>query len=177
LALSATWPFSTVGTGEDGNAGLEEALASNQYSFGYVAVPYIWGEVQNGPVEAAAVENAAGKYVLPSLSAISADAAAATPATIPAQGAGTSGTDETLDNAFNVNIVWGPASAPTAYPASTYTYGLIPTSGAPDQAALENFVTWAVNPSTGGGDLGENDGYAPLPSEMVTYLNSLVGQL
>jgi phosphate transport system substrate-binding protein len=169
--LSATWPF-TAGTGEAGNAGIELALAENQYSISYVAVPYIWGEVQNGPVEAAAVENSAGKFVLPSLPAISAEADAATPATIPAQDT----SNDTEDQNFAVNIVWGPKSATTAYPASTYTYGLIPASGATDQAALQAFVEWATNPLLGG-DLGENDGYAALPSGMSTYVENLASKV
>jgi ABC-type phosphate transport system substrate-binding protein len=63
-----------------------------------------------------------------------------------------------------VSIVDPPASAANAWPDSTFTYVIVPTSS-PKAAALKAFITYALGP----GQAFANDlGYGTLPSQVVT---------
>ncbi|MHB1569504.1 MAG: phosphate ABC transporter substrate-binding protein PstS [Solirubrobacteraceae bacterium] len=144
-AVTVAWPG---GVGGKGNSGIGGVLSSTNGSIGYITFAYV---VENH-FDYGLVQNAAGKFVGPSVSSI--EAAASAFKTVP-QG-GTQG----------VSIVDPPASAPTAYPISTFTYVLIPksTSGAA-ATALKKFVGWAV---TTGQQYGPKLVFAPLPKAVVS---------
>jgi phosphate transport system substrate-binding protein len=100
----------------------------------------------------ALVQNSAGKYPTPGVPSISAAAAAAT--SIPS--GGTQG----------VSLTDPPTSAPNAYPISTFTYIIVPTSTSSAVGnALHKFIDWAV--TTGQAD-GPDLDFAPLPAKAVT---------
>jgi phosphate transport system substrate-binding protein len=82
------------------------ALSRAQGAITYIDAAY---SIQNG-FSYASLQNRAGKYTLPDRAAVA--AAASTLATVPP------------DNA--VSIVDPPASAPAAYPLSTFTYAIVP---------------------------------------------------
>ena len=135
-----------VGLGGKGNSGVGGVLSSTNGAIAYIALAYV---VEN-KFDDAAVQNAAGKFVAPGISSIS--AAAATLTSVPS--GGTSG----------ISIVDPPASAPAAYPISTFTYVLVPKSS-PKAKELKAFISWAI--SSTGQAFGPKLDFAPLPSKVV----------
>jgi phosphate transport system substrate-binding protein len=136
-STTVSWP---VGQGRKGNTGLAQAIAQTNGGFAYIAVSYLIAD--NLP--AVSVRNAAGRYIVPNLSAIS--AAAKVVHSVPANN--------------EVTIVNPPASARSAYPISTFTYVILPTN--PSQGStLKSFVNYAL---TGGQQFGPRLDFAPLPS-------------
>jgi phosphate transport system substrate-binding protein len=114
-----------VGTGGKGNDGVAAAVGRTDGALGYLAISYVFGN----HLDYALVKNAAGQFPVPGPDTISAAAAAVKK--IPA------------DNA--ISLTNPPASAPSAYPISTYTYALVPQSSGKAQA-LREFLTYAIGP-------------------------------
>ena len=144
-ATTVNWPG---GVGGKGNSGVGGVLTSTNGSIAYIAIAYVLAN----KFDFGLVQNAAGKYPTPGVPSISAAAAAVT--SVPAGGtAGISLTDP-------------PASAPNAYPISTFTYVLAPqTSTSPAVGtALRNFISWAI---TTGQASGAKLEFAPLPAKVV----------
>ena len=131
-------PF-PAGTPAKGNSGVAAAIQATDGAIGYVSVAYALGN--HLPV--AAIRNRAGRYATPGIRAIA--AAASTLTRVPA------------DN--GVSIVDPPATAPTAYPISTFTYVIVPTH-TPKAAALRRFIFYAL---TQGQKLGAKLVFAPIP--------------
>lgn len=131
-AVSATWkskigvstqPAFPAGVGAKGSGGVAGVVSRTSGSVTYVDVAYA---IKNH-LHFAAVKNAAGKFLFPSLRRISA-AAAAFP-TVPANN--------------ELHIVNPPKSAPLAYPICTYTYVIVPQQTA-HAAELRKLIFWAL---------------------------------
>jgi phosphate transport system substrate-binding protein len=141
---ASTQPAFPTGTGAEKNSGIAAAVQSTDGAIGYVAVAYIASESLNE----ALLQNAAGKYPEPSVKAITAAAAAVTE----------------IQPDGSVPLVNPPASAPDAYPMSTYSYAIVPQSS-PKAEALKAFLTYAI---TDGQSFGPDLGYPALPDAIVT---------
>ncbi len=114
-------------------------LSKTDGAIGYLTIAY----VTSNSLNYALLQNAAGNYPKASIPAI--NAAAATAKSVPPSG---------------VSIVDPPASANNAWPDSTFTYVIVPTST--DKAdALKKFITYALGP---GQSFAEGLGYGTLPS-------------
>ena len=132
-----------TGVGGDGSDGLAAALTKTDGAIGYLTIAY----VTSNDLNYALLQNAAGNYPKASISAI--NAAAATAKSVPPGG---------------VSIVDPPASAKNAWPDSTFTYVIVPTST--DQAdALKKFITYALGP---GQSFAEGLGYGTLPKQVIS---------
>jgi phosphate transport system substrate-binding protein len=131
------------GLGSKGNDGVSATLSRLNGGIGYVAISY----VAPNHLDYARIQNAAGKYPTPGIASITAAAKAVT--TIPS------------DNA--ISLVDPPASAPGAYPISTYTYALVPMKSG-KATTMRDFLTYAV---TAGQAFGPPLEFAPLPSHVV----------
>ena len=144
-ATTVNWPG---GLGAKGNSGVGGALQSTDGGIAYIAIAYV---LQN-KFDFALVQNAAGKYPVPGPPSIAAAAAAVK--TIPA--GGTAG----------ISLVDPPASAPDAYPISTFTYVIVPKSGSSSAVAagMKKFIGWAI--TTGQKGVQDLD-FAPLPAPVV----------
>ncbi len=70
-------------------------------------------------------------------------------------------------------IVDPPKSAKIAYPISTFTYVIAPTT-APNGAELKEFVSFAI--SKAGQALGPSLDFAPLPKVVLAADNKTVGR-
>ena len=141
---NATQVAFPVGIGGKGNSGVGGVLTSTNGSIAYIAIAYTLAN----KFDYALVQNAAGKYPVPGIPSISAAAAAV----------------KTVPNGNNaVSIVNSPASAPSAYPISTYTYAIVPTQSS-KAAPMKAFISWAT--STGQA-LGTKLNFAPLPSQII----------
>ena len=114
-----------AGAGAKGSSGVAAALSRAKGGITYIDAAY---SIENG-FAYAALQNQAGKFVLPERAAVA--AAAATVTSIPP------------DNA--ISIVDPPASAPVAYPLATFTYAIVPQrSGKAD--LLKPFLLYAIGP-------------------------------
>ncbi len=135
---ASTQPSFPTGTGAKGSSGVAGVIASTNGAIGYVDVAY----AETNHFQYAAVENAAGSFVLPTVPSIAAAAAA------------TRGADSIVDP---------PASAPNAYPISTFTYVIVPRQTA-NATPLRAFLNYAV---TTGQRFGPKLLFAPLPANVV----------
>lgn len=150
---NATQVKFTVGIGGKGNSGVGGAISSTPGSIGYIAISYVLAN----KFDYALIQNAAGKYPVPGVASIS--AAAATLKEVPANN--------------EVSIVNPPASAPGAYPISTFTYALVPEK-APKASTLKPFLQWAI---TEGQKFGPKLDFAPLPAKVVSADEATIAKI
>jgi phosphate transport system substrate-binding protein len=138
---SPSWPEGVGGKGNEGVAGLVRQLPG---TIGYVELIYA---LQN-KMTFGAVKNAAGNWITASIAGVT--AAAASVKQMPAD--------------FRVSITNAPGA--DAYPISSFTYLLIPTSGSnqANRAVLKDMLSWVVKS-------GESQvsalSYAPLPQSVI----------
>ncbi len=142
------WP---VGLGGQGNAGVAGQIRQLPGSIGYIELAY----ARQNKLAYAALKNAAGTFVLPTIESVT-EAAAAVAAKLP----------PTTD--FRVSIVNAPAK--TAYPISSFTYLLVyeTQTDAAKGKKLIDFIKWAIH--EGEADAAKLD-YAPLPANVVALLD------
>jgi phosphate transport system substrate-binding protein len=148
-----TQPAFPTGVGAKGSSGVAGVIKNTDGAIGYVDVAY----ARQNNLAYAGIENAAGRFQLPEVATIRA-AAAAAPSPKP--------------NAA-VSIVNPPASAPLAYPISTFTYAIVPTSSS-KAATMRDFLTYAV---TTGQSFGPKLLFAPLPPRVVAASKRAIAEI
>lgn len=142
-----------AGIGSKGSSGVAATVTATNGSIGYLTLAYVLA----GKLNDALIQNAAGKYPVPGIMSI--EAAAKTLKSVPANN--------------EVSIVDPPASAPEAYPISTFTYALVPQKSSKAEA-LKPFLKWAI---TTGQEFGPKLDFAPLPPEVVAADEATIGKL
>ena len=135
-STTVSWP---VGPGAKGNTGMAQAVSQTNGAIAYIEVAYLIAD----RLPAAAVKNAAGRWIVPNLSAIA--AAANTVHSVPANN--------------ELNITNPGRGAKSAYPISGYTYAFVPTN-ASQGALLRQFIGYAI---TGGQQFSPRLDYVPIP--------------
>jgi phosphate transport system substrate-binding protein len=125
---TSTQPAFPAGVGAKGSSGVAGVVSQTKGAIGYNDIAYA---IKNH-LHFAAVKNAAGKYLFPSLRRIQA-AAVAFP-TVPANN--------------ELHIVNPPKSAKLAYPISTYTYVIVHKKSA-HAAELRKMIFWALTQGQG----------------------------
>lgn len=146
------WP---VGQGGKGNEGVTGQIKQQPNTIGYVELAYA---AQN-KLPVALIKNAGGKFVEPSIDAVTAAAA---------------GSAANTPDDLRVSIT--NAAGADAYPISSYTYILLYKNqkDAAKGKALVDFVWWGIHD---GEQYAKDLLYAPLPSEIVkraeTKINSI----
>jgi phosphate transport system substrate-binding protein len=120
---NSTQPSFPAGVGAKGSGGVAGVVKNTPGAVTYVDVAY----ALTNHIKFAAVKNAAGKFLYPSLRRMGA-AAAAFPK-VPASN--------------EMHIVNPPKSAPLAYPICTYTYVIVPQQ-TPHAAELRKLIFWAL---------------------------------
>ena len=143
----------SAGTGGKGSSGVAAALSRAKGGITYIDAAY---SIENG-FAYAALQNKAGKFVLPDRQAVA--AAAATVTTVPA------------DNA--VSIVDPPASAPAAYPLATFTYAIVPEKS-PKADLLKPFLLYAIGP---GQRFAAGLEFATLPEAILAADRKTIGRI
>jgi phosphate transport system substrate-binding protein len=143
------WP---VGLGAKGNDGVTGQVKQTPGAIGYVELAY----ARQNKLPMAAIRNAAGQYVAPSIEAVTA-AAAGVAQTLPAN------TD------YRLSIVNAPGAQ--AYPISSFTWMLVYKTqpNAEKGRKLLEFLKWALHD---GEQSAASLDYAPLPAKFVTRLDS-----
>jgi phosphate transport system substrate-binding protein len=150
---SSTLVTFPTGTGGRGNEGVAASLTRLDGTIGYLAVSYVFQQ----HLDYALVQNAAGKFPQPGIDSFS--AAAKTVKSLPPSNA--------------VSITNPPASAPDAYPVSTFTYALVP--GKTSKAdPLKKFLTYAIGP---GQKFGPALQFAPLPPVVLQADRQAIARL
>jgi phosphate transport system substrate-binding protein len=120
---TSTQPAFPAGVGAKGSSGVAGVVSNTKGAVGYADVAYA---IKNH-LHFAAVRNAAGKFLYPSLRRI--EAAALAFPKVPANN--------------EMHIVNPPKSAKYAYPISTYTYVMVHRS-TPHAAELRRMIFWAL---------------------------------
>jgi phosphate transport system substrate-binding protein len=135
---SPKWP---TGTGQAQNDGVAGAIKQIPGSIGYVELTFI---LTNKGMQYGQVKNAAGSFINASVESVTAAAEGLT--------------------SFPASITNAPGKS--AYPISTMTYLLIPSTipDAKKRDAIKGFLGWALKD---GQKLAPPLGYAPLPKEVV----------
>jgi phosphate transport system substrate-binding protein len=132
-----------AGVGGKGNAGVTAVVSSTNGSIGYISASYI---IAHG-LPAAALQNAAGKFEYPNLKNI--ENAAASVKHVPSNN--------------EMHIVNPPKKYRIAYPLSTFTYAIVPTT-APQKRLLADWVYYAM---TKGQKFGAALDFAPIPKVVL----------
>jgi phosphate transport system substrate-binding protein len=117
---SVNWP---AGTGASGSAGVAGVVQNTPGAMCYVDTAF----AVTNHLHFASIENAAGKFINPSIRNVAAAGGAVTK--VPANN--------------EIHIVDPPKSLPTAYPISTYTYIILPLKAA-HATELRKMVFWAL---------------------------------
>ena len=148
---SVAWP---VGLGGKGNEGVTGLVKQTPNALGYVELVYA---VQN-KLPYAEIRNYAGTFVVPTLESVTA-AAAAVP-NMPAD--------------FRVSITDAPS--PDAYPISSFTWLLIPSSIADGEKghAIVQFLDWMLGD---GQTYTKPLGYAPLPPSVIALERAVIPKI
>jgi phosphate transport system substrate-binding protein len=148
-----------AGIGENGNSGVAGEVRTNNGTIGYISAYYLINE----RISTAAVENAAGKYEVPNLSAI--EDASKSNSTVTGQGPAFTG----------ISIVYPSKKYKTAYPISTYTYAIVNKNDS-NVSTVQGFLNWVISPS-GGLYAGTQLDFAPLPSSVRSADAGLISSL
>lgn len=133
FSTTVPWPNVPGSVTGIGNGGVVDQLANYQGSVGYVGVSWLDQGLKAGLGEAA-VQNRAGRFLLPTNATILAAANAQVKKT-PAN--------------ERMTLIYGPGV--NSYPIINYEYSIINKNqpSASVAAALRTFLTWAVNPKDG----------------------------
>jgi len=149
-----SWP---AGLGAKGNDGVTGQVKQTPGAIGYVELAY----ARQNKLPTAAIRNAGGQYVEPSIEAVTA-AAAGVAQKLPA----------TTD--YRLSIVNAPGAQ--AYPISSFTWILVYKTqpNAEKGKQLKDFLQWAAHE---GQQLAPSLDYAPLPGALVTRIDSTLATI
>ena len=148
--VAVSWPN---GTGQRGSAGVAAGVAQTPGGIGYVDVAY----ALHNHLSYFAIQNKSGKYATPGLKGILAAASS----------------DQKPDANNALSIVNPPKKFPLAYPISTYTYVIVPTS-TPKAADLRKFLFWAV---TKGQAYGPKLLFQPIPKPVLVVAEKTIKKI
>jgi phosphate transport system substrate-binding protein len=133
FTTTITWPSAPGALAEDGNSGMVAACKTTVGCIAYVGISYQTQALQAG-LDYAQLQNAKGRYVLPSRISIAAEATSFVKKT-PADG--------------TISLIYGPSK--TGYPIVNYEYAIVNAvqPNASTAKAVRSVLEWAVNPKYG----------------------------
>ena len=149
--VSVNWP---VGTGQRGSSGVAAGVSQTPGGIGYVDVAY----ALKNHLKYFAMQNRSGKFATPGLKGILGAAAAQVKP------------DPTTNE---LSIVDPPTKFKLAYPVSTFTYVIVPTSS-PKAAELRKFLFWAV---TRGQSYGPRLLFQPIPKSVLVVAEKTIAKI
>jgi phosphate transport system substrate-binding protein len=148
--VAVDWP---TGTGARGSSGVAAAVTQTAGAIGYADVAY----AKANHLKFFAMKNASGKFTTPGLRGIIAAASS----------------DQKPDATNELSIVNPPKKYPLAYPISTYTYVIVPTSS-PKAPELKKFLFWAV---TKGQSYGPKLLFQPIPKNVLVVAEKTIAKI
>ena len=128
-----SWPPVQGGIGAEGNPGMVNATKNNPYSIAYIGISFE-NATSSAGLGTAALENRAGKFVLPTEQTVEAAVAATAPKTPK---------DE------RTSLIFAPGE--NSYPIINYEYAIVREQQPNPQVAktLKSFLDWAISPQGG----------------------------
>ncbi len=159
---SVNWPAVQGALGAEGNPGVVQALAQTKYSIGYVGISFLDQATQKG-LGTAALENQAGKFVMPEKANIVAAASAMVPKTPK---------DE------RISMINAPGSG--SYPIINYEYVAVQTKQQDPNvaAAMRDVLLWAISPDGGNApSFLDKVHFLPLPSSAAPLSKAQIDQI
>ena len=143
-----TASLSIAGTAAEKNSDVAEIVSRNPGAIGYMDFAYAVGKLRM-----AALQNAAGRFVVPTLEGIAAAASAARPSDL------------------TKSILNPPGES--SYPIPSFSYVLVyqDAAHADEATALARFLWWAAHD---GQTFGPKNGYVTLPAEVLVRVESLL---
>ncbi|GAB6148622.1 phosphate ABC transporter substrate-binding protein PstS [Stetteria hydrogenophila] len=154
VGKTVDWPVDATGrgVGGKGNEGVASILKSTPYSIGYVE----WSYAINAGLPMAAIQNAAGNFVLPTREAIQRAAAAAK---LP---------DSPLDDFSGFLDYMVYSSDPEAYPIAGQTFLIFWTEYPKEKVeAIKKFIEYINTVGQSEGNIVE--GYIPIPENVRQF--------
>lgn len=157
-----SWPSVSSSVGATGNPGMVQTCQNTPYSIAYIGVSFL-GETEKAGLGYAALENAAGKFVIPNAETIGA-AAAESDKNTPADG--------------RISLIFSPGA--NSYPIINYEYAIV-NPKQPDAATaaeLKKFLLWTISSSGGqkSSYLGQVH-FLPLPANIAAKSKALIGSI
>ena len=152
-STSIAWP---IGLGGKGSEGVTQQVKQIEGSLGYVELVY----ASSNKLPVALISNSGGKFVEPTLEAVTAAAAGAKLE---------KGTD------FRVSLTNAPGDK--SYPIASYTWLLVKVDS-PDAGkakALRDFLSWMITPEAQ--QMASTLGYAPLPGDVAGLIRDRIKTL
>lgn len=155
-----SWPAVPNGVGANGNPGMVQGCQSAPYSIAYIGVSFL-NQTDAAHLGYAALQNRAGRFVLPNGSTIGAAARTLAPKTPR---------DE------RISLIY--AAGANSYPIINFEYAIVNPKQADNttKQELKNFLKWAVNGGNSSRFLGAVH-FLPLPSRVkglsVAQLNEI----
>ncbi len=163
-STSPAWPSAPAQIAAPKNAGVAAAIAETNGAIGPLEIAYILENTGQTSLYYGSVQNAAGDYILASVTNIAAALQAGAAAGLPAGNAA-------WTSVSIVNNIFNDTAATTVYPIATLTYALVYQNQSynsrsyAESAATVNFLSWVVD---SGQSLGKGLGYVPLPANIVS---------
>jgi phosphate transport system substrate-binding protein len=160
VGTTVSWPSVPGELSETGNGGMVSGCAVTKGCIAYIGISYL-SKTQAAGLGQAMLKNAAGRYLSPVSSTISAAAAAQTSKTPP---------DETL------SLIDGPGA--NSYPIINYEYAIVNTKQANGTTAedMRAFLHWAVHSGQSMSYLSAVN-FQPLPSRVVSLSDAQIAKI
>ena len=147
-----SWPAVPNGVGAHGNPGMLQTCQNTKYSIAYIGISFL-NEADQANLGYAALQNQAGKFVLPTPQTIGAAANVMAPKT-PADA--------------RISLIYAPGAQ--SYPIVNYEYAIV-NPHQPDAAVrkeLTAFLDWAISPGGGNSPTYLNQvHFLPLPASIA----------
>jgi phosphate transport system substrate-binding protein len=155
-----SWPSVGNAVGATGNPGMVQTCQNTQYSVAYIGVSFL-DQTKKAGLGYAALQNQAGKFVLPTAENISAAAKATDAQTPPDQ---------------RISLIFAPGA--NSYPIINYEYAIVnPKQGDPSKAGeLKKFLDWALTEGQSGKYLDAVH-FLPLPASIVKLSRAQVAKI
>jgi phosphate ABC transporter phosphate-binding protein len=163
-STSPAWPSAPAQIAAPKNAGVAAAISETNGAIGPLEIAYILENTGQTSLYYGTVQNAAGNYILASVTNIAAALQAGAAAGLPAGNAA-------WTSVSIVNNIFNDTAATSVYPIVTLTYALVyqnqnyNSRSYAESAATVNFLSWIVD---SGQSLGKGLGYVPLPANIVS---------
>jgi phosphate transport system substrate-binding protein len=157
---TVAWPHAAGARGEEGNSGMTTGCAATPGCVAYIGISYL-SQALNAGLGEAALQNAAGKFTLPTGPSLRAAVATFVPAT-PA--------NETI------SMVNGPAR--TGYPIVNYEYAIVTRTqqSAAKARDVKAFLHWAITTGNAARFL-DRVRFEPLPQPVVELADAQIASI
>jgi phosphate transport system substrate-binding protein len=157
-----SWPSVASAVGATGNPGMVQACQQTPYSIAYIGVSFL-DQTNKAGLGYAALQNQAGKFVLPTPANVSAAAKSLDGKTPP---------DE------RISLIFAPGA--DSYPIINYEYAIV-NPKQPDSATaneLKKFLNWALSPGGGQSPKYLNAvHFLPLPSKVLDFSKDQIAKI